>query len=371
MNSKIKFGILCGLLVMFSSCKRGKNQFSEEGMKPVSLQYAKSFELEKGNGYTLLKIHGKGHDRSDYQTFKLVPANMIDSPEPGVIPVPCKRIICLSSTQLTYFFALDSIGSIVGTNSSRHLFNKEMNQRIKMGIVKHVGKEGHFNAELIASLHPDVIFVSPFKTGGYDVLKSLGFNLVPMAAFQEESPLGRAEWVKMIAAFTGQEQQADTLFEGIAKRYQALKSLTAKAKNHPTIFSGKMKSGTWFVPGGDSFYAHLFKDAGAQYIFKDNKRTDHPLDFETVYAAASKCDFWRIASSDPKGYNKQAMMTEDPRYGDFKAFKENHIMYCNIREKPYYEQDAMKPDVILADYIHFLHPELLPNHNPTFYDLLK
>ena len=371
MNSKIKLGMLCGLIVLFSSCNRSKKQLSEEGMKPISLQYAKSFELEKGNGYELLKVYGKGHHQADVQTFKLVPANMIKAPQPGVIPVPCKRIICLSSTQLTYFFALDSIGSIVGTNSSRHLFNREMNERIKMGIVKHVGKEGHFNAELIASLHPDVIFVSPFKTGGYDALKSLGFNLVPMAAFQEETPLGRAEWVKMIAAFTGQEQKADTLFNGVAKRYEAMKALTAKVKKRPTIFSGKLNSGTWFVPGGDSFFAHFFKDAGAEYIFKDDKKTDYPLDFETVYATASQCDFWRIASSDPSGYNKKAMTSEDKRYADFKAFKENHIIYCNIREKPFYEQDAMKPDVILGDYIHFLHPELLPNYQPTFYDLLK
>ena len=78
----------------------------------------------------------------------------------------------------------------------------------------------------------------------------------------------------------------------------------------------------------------ILKDAGAEYIFRDDKKAAYPLDFESVYATAAQCDYWRILLPDPIGYDKQSMKSEDPRYADFKAFQIT-IFACNIREKPY------------------------------------
>jgi iron complex transport system substrate-binding protein len=355
-----------------SSTKQKGTPCPEKIVKPKELKYAQSFELADAGNYQLLKVYRKRKQGEAHETFALIPRGAA-KPETNaqIIPVPCKKIICLSSTQLTYFFALQDIDNIVATNSSRHLFHKGLNQRIKEGKVKRVGKEGHFNTELIAGLNPDVIFVSPYKSGGYDALKNLGIPLVPMAAYDEKNPLGRAEWVKMIAPFIGREKEADSLFNKLSVRYDSLKQLAANVEHRPTVFSGKMRSGTWYVPGGKSFYANYFRDAGAEYIIKDEKQGAYPLDFETVYTKAANCDFWRILVPEPIGFDRKAMISQDPRYGDFKAYQEGNVIMCNIREKPFYEQNAMKPDVILADYIHFFHPELLPGHKPEFYEFLK
>ena len=370
MNWKNKLCISMIIPVLICSCsEQGRKSTSQE---KVNLKYAKGFELIDEKDYRTLKIYGVGKDSLGTEEYKLVSRENLGKVKgSNIIPVPCKRIICLSSTQLTYFFALDNIDVIVAINSSRHLKHKEMNALVEAGTVKKVGKEGNFNTELIASLNPDVIFVSPFKSGGYDVLKSLGFPLVPMAAYEEETPLARAEWVKMIASFVGYESKADSIFNGIAERYESLKKLTAHVENRPTIFSGKMGSGSWYVPGGDSFYAHYFKDAGADYVVKDNKKAAYPLDFETMYAKAANADFWRLLITESEGFDKKALLAEDPRYGNFKAFKTGNIIACNINTKAYYEENALKPDIVLSDYIHFLHPELLPNHKPQFYEILK
>lgn len=373
MNWKNKFYLISVLFVLMFSCKpSGVQQTGTEATDTLKLKYAKGFELSQNENQKQLKIYGVGDESDQFDVFKLVSRD--DSAalkEPGAIPIPCNRIICLSSTQLTYFFALDDIDDIVAINSSRHLVHEGMNNRLDSGLVKKVGKEGLFNTELIASLNPDVIFISPFKRGGFDMLTSLAFPLVPMAAYEEETPLGRAEWVKMIAAFIDQEQKADSIFKGIENRYSHLKQLTANIEHRPTIFSGKLRSGTWYVPGGESFYAQYFKDAGADYVIKDEEKAAYPLDFESMYVKAANADVWRLLLTEAKGYNKDAMFAEDPRYGDFKAFQSGKVIACNIREKPYYEQNAMKPDIILADYIHFLHPELLPDHKTQFYELLK
>ncbi len=378
MQGKVNWYKCLGALVLISltacqqpNAKKEKTR-QERELQSKKLDHAQSFELSDAGDYQLLKVYRKRKKNDAYEAFALVPEGG-KAPESDIqsIPVPCKKIICLSSTQLTYFFALDDIDDIVGINSSRHLFNKNMNARLQEGHVKRVGKEGHFNTELIAGINPDVIFVSPYKSGGYDALKNLGIPLVPMAAYDEKTPLGRAEWVKMIAPFIGKEKEADSIFDKLSKRYHSLQELTSKVENRPTVFSGKMRSGTWYVPGGKSFYANYFRDAGAQYIIDNEKQGAYPLDFETVYTKAADCDYWRILVPEPIGFDRKALIDQDPRYGDFKAYQEGNVIMCNIREKPFYEQNAMKPDVILADYIHFFHPELLPKHRPEFYELLK
>ncbi len=358
---------------LFLSCQNRttkENEISTQlSTSEVPLNHAKEFRIEKSEDYTTLSIHREGED-GVFDTFKLLDK---DSPisDLSAIKVPCEKIICLSSTQLSYFFALDDIDNIVAINSSRYLRHEGMNAQIEAGNVKKIGKEGNFNIEMIAALDPDVIFVSPFKEGGFDVLLNLGIPLVPMAAYNEETPLGRAEWVKMIALFVGQEEKADSIFEGIETRYTELTNLTKNVENRPTVISGKMRSGSWYVPGGDSFYAHYFRDAGADYIIKDDQQAAYPVDFETVYSKASECDFWRIIHPEKAGFNLQDLLEQDQRYADFKAFREKNVMFCNIREKPYYEQSGMKPDVLLSDYIHFFHPELLPGYEPYFYERLK
>ncbi|MDO4672725.1 MAG: iron ABC transporter substrate-binding protein, partial [Porphyromonadaceae bacterium] len=47
------------------------------------------------------------------------------------------------------------------------------------------------------------------------------------------------------------------------------------------------------------------------------------------------------------------------------------IVYCNMRDVPFYENMPMEPQEVLADLIHIFHPELLPNHKPVFYHRLK
>ena len=359
-------------LFMFACGNKPQQKATKENAtttKAVALSHAKLFKIEKAKDVTKLSIQQPG-ENGVFDTFNLV-KEKTERKDGQTIQVPCKRIICLSSTQLSYFFAMDEIDDIVAINSSRYLRHQGMKARVESGEVKRIGKEGNFNLEMVAALDPDVIFVSPFKVGGFDVLRNLGIPLVPMAAYDEETPLGRAEWVKMLALFVGQEEKADSIFQGIETRYRELTELTKNVKKRPTVFSGKMRSGSWYVPGGNSFYAHYFRDAGADYIIKDDVQGAYPVDFETIYSKASECDFWRIINPEKIGLTLKDLAEQDPRYADFKAFKEKNVLLCNIREKPYYEQAGMKPDVLLAEYIHYFHPELLPDYKPYFYERLK
>jgi iron complex transport system substrate-binding protein len=362
--------IAVALLSCNNSAKENNLNNNPIAVKNIELKYAKEFKIEHDENSIQISIHKKGTQNS-YKKFRLVKSKSEIKDPTNTVKVPCEKIICLSSTQLSYFFELNAIDKIVGINSSRYLKHPGIKQRIASGKVKRIGKEGHFNIETIAALDPDIIFVSPFKAGGFDALKNLGIPLIPMAAYSENTPLGRAEWIKMIALFIGKTAKADSIYNGIEQRYLQLKKLTVNVEKRPTVFSGKMKSGSWYVPGGNSFYAHYFRDAGASYIIQDDKKGAYPLDYETLYSKAANCDFWRIIYPEKRNFTQKDLKNQDERYADFKAFNNKNILFCNIREKPYREQAAIKPDVLLADYIHFFHPQLLPNYKPVFYERLK
>jgi iron complex transport system substrate-binding protein len=364
--------LICIALFLGCGLKRTERPDPEISVEEVKLDYAREFSLKRQGDRRLLKVYmDEHHSEQTSREFTLVSDSLEAASVPDAIQIPCKKIICVTSTQLACFFALDDIDNIVAINSSRYLFHEEMNERVASGKVKRIGKEGSFNLEVIAALNPDVIFVSPFKSGGYDALLSMGIPLVPMAAYNEMTPLGRAEWLKMMALFVGKEAKADTVFNNIARHYNELKAEVAGIEHRPTVFSGKMRSGSWYVPGGDSFYARLFRDAGADYVINDDEQGAYPVDFETIYRKAHNADFWRLVHPEKTGLTLHEFLQQDVRYADFKAARKRNVLLCNIREKPYYEQSAMKPEVLLADYIHFFHPEILPGHEPYFYERLK
>lgn len=338
--------------------------------------YAKGYTVEyRPDGIRLIDIQDpQGESTSKYR-FALVPRGSAAKEIPeGYTPIetPVRRVICMTSLQLSNFIALDACDRVAGITSTRHLFNKEMNARLEEGKTLKIGIEGNFDNEVIMAMAPDIIFISPFKRGGYDAMRETDIPLVPHLGYKETTPLGQAEWIKFIGLFTGLERAANERFAAIEQRYQALKQLVAGVATRPVVFSGEMRGGNWYAVGGQSFLAQLFRDAGADYFLKDDIRSGGvTLDFETVYSQAESADYWRIVNSYNGAFSYEALKAADSRYADFRAFRERHVLYCNMKQTPFYESMPMEPDMVLADLIHAFHPSLLPDHQPVYYSLLK
>jgi len=47
------------------------------------------------------------------------------------------------------------------------------------------------------------------------------------------------------------------------------------------------------------------------------------------------------------------------------------VIYCNMREVPFYESMPVEPEKVLADFIYVFHPTVLPDYKPSYYHLLK
>ena len=330
-------------------------QAGSDSIPRVRIKYAKGFWLEYRDGYAVLNVKDPQESSHTCYQYALIPrGKKVQTPaELPVVEVPVRSVVCMTSLQLSNFIKLDATDRVVGITSTRFLFNGEMQKRVDEGKTRRIGIEGNFDNEIIMSLNPDLMLISPFKRGGYDAVKDIGIPLVPHLGYKEMTPLGQAEWIKFVGLLLGMEDKAGVEFDRIENRYNSLKAMVGDVQRRPVVFSGELRGGVWYAVGGKSFLAQLFHDA------------------ETVYNQAESADYWRIANSFAGEYCYAALKAQDERYADFKAFKDKRVIYCNMREKPFYESMPAEPEVVLADMIRVFHPGVLPDHEPVYYDLLN
>lgn len=338
-------------------------------------RYAKGFTVcYQPSGVALVEIADPERSEREVFRFALIPEGVEAEAPVGYTPVvvPVRSVVCMTSLQLSNFIKLGITDRVSGITSTRHLRNAVMKRQLSEGVTHKIGIEGNFDNEVIMAINPDVIFISPFKRGGYDAIRGVGVPMIPHLGYKELTPLGQAEWIKLVGLLTGKAEEANVIFEGIESRYNGLKELAKDVVVRPTVMSGEMRGGNWYAVGGESFLAHLFRDAGADYFLKDNSESGGvTLDFETVYANAADARYWRIVNSYDGEFGYDTLEGFDKRYTDFAAWRDRGVIYCNMKEVPFYESMPVDPEDVLADFIHVFHPELLPDHQPVYYRLLK
>ena len=374
MKKTVLFAVITALLCACAG-KNTKSQASDDAVSDtivtIDVKYATGFSVRDSADVRMVDV-GK-HDH-----FALVHSNNVTVPDGYTkVLVPIRRTICMTSLQLSNFTILGAHDVVKGITGTKNMFNEDILERVKDGRIVKIGMEGNFDTEMVLAANPDIIFISPFKRGGYEPIKDSGVTLVPHLGYKELDPLGQAEWIKFVGMFIGKEREAQQIFDGIEQRYNDLKakvqnSLQVTGYSLPTVFSGEMHSGTWHAVGGKNYLAQIFRDAGAEYVIDDEETAGENLEFERMYALAAKADYWRILNSFPGDFTYEALRLSEPRNELFEAFKQKKVIYCNMKKQPYYEISPVQPDVLLKDFVAVFHPELVePDYTPTYYRLLK
>ena len=376
MKKTVLFLVIATLLCACTG-RSAKSQVSEgatsDTIVTIDVKYATGFSVRDSADVRLVDV-GK-HDH-----FALVHSDNIIVPNGYTkVPVPIHRTICMTSLQLSNFTILGAHDVVKGITGTKNMFNEDILERVKDRRIVKIGMEGNFDTEMVLAANPDVIFISPFKRGGYEPIKESGVTLVPHLGYKELNPLGQAEWIKFVGMFIGKEREAQEIFDGIEQRYNKLKdkvrSSIAQSQGSmvtPTVFSGEMHSGTWHAVGGKNYLAQIFRDAGAEYVIDDEETAGENLEFERMYSLAAKADYWRILNSFPGDFSYEALRASEPRNELFEAFRQKKVIYCNMKKQPYYEISPVQPDVLLKDFVAIFHPELIESdYTPTYYRLLK
>ena len=282
----------------------------------------------------------------------------------------------LSSPILSMLEELSSIHKIAAVADKNYIYNSEIITKIEKGEISEIGGYDRFNSEKCFLLKIDALFTTGWDKADetFTKISQVGIPVIYSLDWQENTPLGRAEWIKFISAFLGQEELANQYFSDVENKYLNLKKLAKKTKSAPSVFNGNLQGDSWFVSGGDSYLAHYFSDANANYIFQDRKSTGSiPLSLEAVYNACSEADFW-IASANSTTEN---FTSKDERYQMFSAYQKKQIFVSSARineygGNDYWESAIIHPELQLQDFIQIFHPNLLETKELVYYkNLLK
>ncbi|MBE9009199.1 ABC transporter substrate-binding protein [Pseudanabaenaceae cyanobacterium LEGE 13415] len=347
----------------------------------VQIQYAKGFQVEYHKHYKVITVRSPWRDAKVQFRYALVQCGTpipkgFDAKE--VIQIPVQKIAVMSTTHLGHLEVLGLLDQLVAISDTKIAYGEEIQKRVQNQQVQDIGSNSNVNVEKLLELSPELI--TTYGTGNaatdsYPKLQEAGLKVAINAEYMELSPLGQTEWMKFTALFFNAESKVNGVFSDIVKQYQQVAELAKRAKMQPTVLTGFNRNGTWYVAGGKSHIAQMLKDAGASYLWKDDPTSGStPLSFEAVYDRAINAEFWIGGSLS--WHRLQDVKQSDDRYQSLKSLQSGKVYNNNARlnqnnGNDYWQSGIIRPHIVLSDLVKIFHPELLPNHQLTYYKRLR
>ena len=313
--------------------------------------------------YTLVDVKNPWNEGVLLQQYALVHRDSVvpeNLPAKAVlVRVPISSALVYSSVHAGAFLELGSVDAVTGVADAEYYKIPQITDGLKSGKVINVGSSMTPMAEKIVELSPQVILTSPYQNAGYGVIEKMGIPIIACADYMESTPLGRAEWIKFIGELLCKRAQATAIYDNVVQEYNTLAQSVKDIAEKPIVISEMLTNGVWFVPGGKSYMAQMFADAGASYPWSENTSTGSlQLDFATVYDNAYNADYWIIKSFEPN-FSLANLESKYPLNKKFEAFEKGNVYVINTVQTTFFEDFPFHPEKLLREYILLFHPQEL------------
>jgi iron complex transport system substrate-binding protein len=360
-------------LVMLSACtgrEKAKTELSAE-VKPdssMSIGFATGFKVDYFPNYKRIILADPWNKGAELVRYYLVENERTIVPQDGVkIRIPLQSLVSGSCTQYVFLDELGVLSAVTGICDAKTIYNPTLKKAVKAGSVTDLGDPFQLDVERCLLLKPEVMLMNSFNQQDSRLarIRESGIPVLFDNEWMESGPLARTEWIRFIACFFNKETLADSLFESVRTNYVRLKRLAAEAHEQiPQVLSGDDFRGSWYLPGGASYTAQLFKDAFGNYKYsRDTTSGSRSFTFEQVLKDFNQADVWVGVTN---GKSLAALQKLDERYTLFQAFRQGNVYAYTNRVTPeggndFWESAVARPDELLSDFIKAFHPTLLPD----------
>lgn len=289
---------------------------------------------------------------------------------------PARRVIPLSTASIGFIKRLGLTSKIIAVGTADYIADSALYRRAHGGepSLPEVGNGPTLSLEKVVNLKPDLVIT--FATGGseddYQRLNTLGIPLMISSEWQEESPLAKAEWIKVYGILLGADTLASTIYRQSKNEYSQWKnaahSITAQGEC-PKVIAGMIHGGVWYAPGGNSYTAKLIKDAGGCYLWENDPRRELKFTLEEILALGNEAEIW--INPGPYGTPEEILAAE-PRVEGLKAWKNQQVFQMDKKKgrsggNDFYESAVSEPENVLKDLIRTFHPTHLEDYEPKWY----
>ncbi len=287
---------------------------------------------------------------------------------------PAMRLVAMSSSHVAMLDALGVADRIVGVSGKGFISTPSVASRIDA--IADVGYDGNIDYEKLVSVRPDIVLL--YGVNGASSmegkLRELGIPFVYIGDYMEETPLGKAEWLRFVAEIVGEQHRADSIVRTVSERYDSLRQRVADVRVRPAVMLNMPVGDQWYLPTPGGYMPRLIADAGGSYLFEsDDSRTSVPVDFETAYSLLAQADLWLNPGSATA---LSAISVSAPKLAGLPVVARGDVYNNNARLTPgggndFWESSAVRPDIVLADLIAIIHPELLPGRELYYFRHLR
>ena len=349
---------ICILLLSLAACSRKDAAVADGYVTPLT-DTAKLLSITDNGGYYLVRITDPWDTTRILHSYQLVPRGEEVPRIAGTtkVEIPLAKSLVYSAV---YAGIIDEIGAakaITAVADAEYINNLYVRNGVAEGRITDVGSTMAPVVEKVVAASPDAILASPFQNAGYGAVGQLNIPIIEMADYMETTPLGRAEWIKLIGLLYGRYNVADSIYQAVSAAYNDMKGRVVDVASRPKVLTETLINGVWNVPGGRSYKVRMLQDAGASYPWADDTSAGSlDMDFSRVYDRASDADYW-IATS--YGYPMtRATLAADYRPNErFKAFQTGNVYTCDTSVTPLFDEFPFHPERLLNDYVVIFHPE--------------
>ena len=104
---------------------------------------------------------------------------------------------------------LDALETLVGFPETNYISSPKARKRISEGTLVDVGKSQQLNVERILELNPDLLLSYGVESidGSLKRFNEMGIPSIFIGEWNEQNPLGRAEWLKVFGALLGTKRE--------------------------------------------------------------------------------------------------------------------------------------------------------------------
>ena len=375
MKQKALFFI--SFLLGFLACNNvPQTKNASVGVDAFETHYAGGFKVLQHDNYREVLVLNPWSASEVFARYYLVADDTTTTPADGMrIKVPIERLVITSPTHAGFLRELGVLDKVEGVCQPDLFYDPYLREQHVSGNIVDLGDAFRINVEKTMQLKVDLVMMSGYSQNDpySQRLIHAGVPVVYNNEWMEGSLLARAEWIRFVALFVGKEEAADSIFSEVNTQFQTIRALGEKVESRPTVLTGSNFRGTWYMPGGGSFMAKLFADAGADYLYQnDSTRGSLPLHLETVIKNFAQTDVWLNCNFA----TITELLQSDAKHALFAPVAARRVYNFNRRLLPsgandFWETAVVRPDWLLSDVMKVLHPELLLEHELIFTEQLK
>lgn len=346
--------------------------------KRVAMAHARTFKVVERDGYRIVDLSAPiiswgASAEGPEQKARLVlvprgvepPALTGDLTSAAIIRTPVRRIATNHAPFEAMAVALGVADRLVAVGGVKS-WDDGIRAKVRAGKIGQTGYGWHSPPELdaLAAARPDVMLMSLGDLGHAQHMariRALNIPIVPAFMDAEPSYMGPVDYIRLFGMLTGKEREADAYVGRVERNVAALKASVAGRPKKSVILAWFMGGDVWMAAVRNS-WAHLLRDAGGINPLEkpDDNRQDAytKIGTETLIRQGRDAECWIDRDTHSVPFRDASSRQQ------FRAVRENCLYAIDGMTKPaadafdLYETAVIRPDLLLADMVTMLHPEV-------------